>query len=216
MNIILFGPPGAGKGTQSQKIAKKFNLHQVSTGDLLRNEIKNKSDVGKKIEQIISQGDFVTDDIVNKILKKVIINPLYRNRIIFDGYPRNITQAENLEIMLNADNQSINFILFLKVNREIIEKRILGRIICEKCNKTFNEYLTKEEIENHKCGKNYLKKRKDDNLETIISRYDEYVKKTKPVLKYYKKNFNFHEIDGNDNINEISNKIGVILSNLSN
>ena len=212
MNIILFGPPGAGKGTQSQKIAKKFNLHQVSTGDLLRNEIKNKSDIGKKIEQIISQGDFVTDDIVNKILKTVIINPLYRNRNIFDGYPRNITQSESLEIMLNSDNQSINFILFLKVNREIIEKRILGRIICEKCNKTFNEYLTKEEIENHKCGKNYLKKRKDDNLETIINRYDEYVKKTKPVLDFFSQRSYFHEIDGSKKIHEITSKIEQILT----
>ena len=212
MNIILFGPPGAGKGTQSQKIAKKFNLHQVSTGDLLRNEIKNKSDIGKKIEQIISQGDFVTDDIINKILKTVIINPLYRNRNIFDGYPRNTTQAESLEIMLNSDNQSINFILFLKVNREIIEKRILGRIICEKCNKTFNEYLTKEEIENHKCGKNYLKKRKDDNLETIINRYDEYVKKTKPVLDFFSQRSYFHEIDGSQKIHEITSKIEQILT----
>ena len=212
MNIILFGPPGAGKGTQSQKIAKKFNLHQVSTGDLLRNEIKNKSDIGNKIEQIISQGNFVTDDIVNKILKTVIINPLYRNRNIFDGYPRNIAQAESLEIMLNSDNQSINFILFLKVNREIIEKRILGRIICEKCNKTFNEYLTKEEIENHKCGKNYLKKRKDDNLETIINRYDEYVKKTKPVLDFFSQRSYFHEIDGSQKIHEITSKIEQILT----
>ena len=212
MNIILFGPPGAGKGTQSQKIAKKFNLHQVSTGDLLRNEIKNKSDIGNKIEQIISQGDFVTDDIVNKILKTVIINPLYRNRNIFDGYPRNTTQAESLEIMLNSDNQSINFILFLKVNREIIEKRILGRIICEKCNKTFNEYSAKEEIENHKCGKNYLKKRKDDNLETIINRYDEYVKKTKPVLDFFSQRSYFHEIDGSQKIHEITSKIEQILT----
>lgn len=212
MNIILFGPPGAGKGTQSQKIAKKFNLHQVSTGDLLRNEIKNKSDIGNKIEQIISQGDFVTDDIVNKILKTVIINPLYRNRNIFDGYPRNTTQAESLEIMLNSDNQSINFILFLKVNREIIEKRILGRIICEKCNKTFNEYLTKEEIENHKCGQNYLKKRKDDNLEAIVYRYDEYVKKTKPVLDFFSQRSYFHEIDGSQKIHEITSKIEQILT----
>jgi len=212
VNIILFGPPGAGKGTQSQKIAKKFNLHQVSTGDLLRNEIKNKSYIGNKIEKIISQGDFVTDDIVNKILKTVIINPLYRNRNIFDGYPRNTTQAESLEIMLNSDNQSINFILFLKVNREIIEKRILGRIICEKCNKTFNEYLTKEEIENHKCGKNYLKKRKDDNLETIINRYDEYVKKTKPVLDFFSQRSYFHEIDGSQKIHEITSKIEQILT----
>ena len=149
MNVIIFGPPGAGKGTQAQNIVNKFKLHQFSTGDLLRNEIKNKTEVGNKIEQIINQGDFVTDDIVNKLLKKFITNPLYRNRIIFDGYPRNITQAESLEIMLNSDNQSINYILFLMVNRDIIEKRILGRVTCEKCNKTLNEYLNKEEIEQH-------------------------------------------------------------------
>ena len=94
MNVIIFGPPGAGKGTQAQNIVNKFKLHQFSTGDLLRNEIKNKTEVGNKIEQIIDQGDFVSDDIVNKLLKKLITNLSYRNRIIFDGYPRNITQAE--------------------------------------------------------------------------------------------------------------------------
>ena len=212
MNIILFGPPGAGKGTQAQKIVNKFNLYQVSTGDLLRNEIINKSDVGKKIEKIITQGDFVTDDIVNKILKTVITNPLYRSKIIFDGYPRNITQAKNLEIMLNADNQSINFILFLKVNREIIEKRILGRIICEKCNKTFNEFLNKNEIDKHDCEKKYLIKRKDDTKDAIIYRYEEYLKKTKPVLDFYSKRSYFYEIDGEKKIDEISSKIKQILS----
>ena len=212
MNIILFGPPGAGKGTQSQNIIKKFNLHQLSTGDLLRNEIKNKTEIGKKIEQIISQGDFVSDEIVNKLLKNFITNSLYRNRIIFDGYPRNITQAENLEVMLNGDNQSINFILFLKVNREIVEKRILGRITCEKCNKTFNEFFDKkEDIQNHECEKKYLKRRKDDNRETIITRYDEYIKKTKPVLDFYSSRNYFHEIDGSLKIDEIRAKIEDII-----
>ena len=212
MNIIIFGPPGAGKGTQAQNIASKFHLHQVSTGDLLRNEIKKKTDMGKEIEQLIAKGGFATDDIVNKLLKKVIINLNYRNRIIFDGYPRNITQAENLEIMLNSDNQSINFILSLKVNREIIEKRILGRVICEKCTKTFNEYLNKEEIDNHKCGRNYLIKRKDDNQEAINARYDEYMKKTKPVLDFFSTRDYFHEIDGSQKIQEITSKIEQILT----
>ena len=211
MNVIIFGPPGAGKGTQAQNIVNKFKLHQFSTGDLLRSEIKNKSEVGNKIEQIISQGDFVSDDIVNKLLKKLITNLSYRNRIIFDGYPRNITQAESLEIMLNADNQSINYILFLKVNREIIEKRILGRITCEKCNKTLNEYSNKEEIEKHECGTTYLKKRKDDNKESIIIRYKEYIKKTKPVLDFYSSRTYFHEIDGSQKIQVITNKIEHIL-----
>ena len=111
MNVIIFGPPGAGKGTQAQNLVNKFNLYQVSTGDLLRSEIKRKTEIGNKIEQIILQGDLVSDDIVNNLLNKVITNYNCRNRIIFDGYPRNISQAKTLEIMLNSDNQSINFIL---------------------------------------------------------------------------------------------------------
>jgi len=212
VNVIIFGPPGAGKGTQAQNLVKKFNLYQLSTGDLLRSEIKKKTEIGKKIEQIITQGDFVKDDIVNELLKKFITNYNYRNKIIFDGYPRNINQAENLEVMLNSDNQSINFILFLKVTRETVEKRILGRIICEKCNKTMNEYFNKEEIDKHECEKNYLKKRKDDNQETIITRYDEYMKKTKPVLDFYSSRSYFHEIDGNQKIQVITGKIQQILN----
>ena len=211
MNVIIFGAPGSGKGTQAQNIVKKFNLQQVSTGDLLRIEIKKKNEVGKKIEEIINRGELVNDDIVNKLLENFITNRNYRNRIIFDGYPRNITQAESLELILNRNNQSINFILHLKVIREIIEKRILGRIICEKCNKIMNELFNKEEIDNHECGKNHLKKREDDNQETIISRYDEYIKKTKPVLDFYSSRSYFHEIDGSEKIQVITDKIEQIL-----
>ena len=146
MNIVIFGPPGAGKGTQAQNLVKNFNLYQLSTGDLLRSEIKKKTEIGKKIEQIITQGDFVSDDIVNELLKKFITNHNHRNKIIFDGYPRNINQAETLEVMLNSDNQSINFILFLKVSRNIIEKRILGRLTCEVCNISYNEFTNKTSI----------------------------------------------------------------------
>ena len=212
MNLILLGPPGAGKGTQAKFIAKKFNLYQLSTGDLLREEIKNKTEIGKKIKHVIAHGDYVVDEIVNQLLKTVTTNPSNRNSIIFDGYPRNINQAENLETILNADNQSINFILFLKVTREVIEKRILGRITCEKCNKTFNKYLNNEEIEKHTCGNNYLKKREDDNQEVIITRYEEYMKKTKQVLDFYSPRSYFHEIDGSQKIQAITNKIEQILT----
>ena len=212
MNIILFGPPGAGKGTQAQSIVKKHNYFQLSTGDLLRNEIKKQTDLGKEIEGIISKGNFASDEIVNKLLKNTILNLKFRDRIIFDGYPRSIDQAKNLDLILNEFNQKIDLIISLVVPREIIEKRIIGRVTCDKCNLTLNEFFNKEEIDLHPCGKEYFIKRKDDNLETIMSRYDIYTKTTEPVLNFLSKNSNFHEIDGTLEIDEITAKIDTFIN----
>ena len=211
MNIILFGPPGAGKGTQAQHIVKKYDYFQLSTGDLLRDEIKNKSELGKKISKIVGKGKFVTDEIANSLLIKIITSPQYKKKIIFDGYPRNINQAINLEKLLKNNNQEIGSIIFLNVSREIVEKRISGRIICEKCNTTLNELTNKEELEKHVCGQKYFKKRPDDNTQTIVKRYDAYIEQTKPVLDHYSSNSNFYEIDGSLKIDEITRKIEDIL-----
>ena len=186
MNIILFGPPGAGKGTQAQKIGKKFNLVQISTGELLRNEIKSKTDIGKEIEDIISKGDFATDEIVHRLLEKKVTNSEIKNQIIFDGYPRSLNQAKNLDLLLDSSNQKIDFIFFLNVNKETIIKRIEKR-------KT-------------------LEKRSDDNLNTILKRYDTYMETTRPVLDFYSKNSNFYEIDGSGKIEAISSKIEQIIT----
>ena len=185
MNVIIFGPPGAGKGTQSQHIVNKFKLFQISTGDLLRNEIKNKTEIGKEIEEIISKGDFATDEIVNKIIKNVIFDPQKKDKLIFDGYPRSLSQAKNLEILLDSSNQKIDFIFFLNVNKETIINRIKIRKV--------------------------LEKRSDDDLNTILKRYDTYMETTRPVLDFYSKNANFYEIDGGEKIVEISSKIEQIL-----
>tara|TARA_B100000787_G_C16066116_1_gene237778 strand:+ start:55 stop:696 length:642 start_codon:yes stop_codon:yes gene_type:complete len=211
VNIILFGPPGAGKGTQAQFIVKKHNFFQLSTGSLLRNEVKLKTSLGSEIEKLISNGKFVSDEVVNTLLKQSITHLKFRDRIIFDGYPRNVEQAINLEFILNEFNQTIGHTIFLNVSRSVIEKRIMGRMICEKCDMTLNEHFNKEQIKLHPCGVEHLKKRKDDNLDVVIARYDTYMSATKPVLDFYSKNSNFTEIDGAQEIDQITNKINDIL-----
>ncbi len=186
MNVVIFGPPGAGKGTQAQNIAKKFDLLQLSTGDLLRNEIKNKSEIGKEIDEIISKGDFATDDIVNKLIANIIFDPKKKNKLIFDGYPRSLSQAKNLNVLLKNSNQKIDFIFFLNVKKDTIIKRIERRKI--------------------------LEKRSDDDLNTILKRYDNYMETTRPVLDFYSKNPNFYEIDGSEKIEVISSKIEQIIT----
>ena len=212
MNIILFGPPGAGKGTQAQFIVKKHNYFQLSTGNLLREEVKLETSLGTEIDILISNGKFVSNETVNTLLRKSITNLKFRDRIIFDGYPRNVEQAKNLELILGEFDQTIGHIIFLNVSRDIIEKRIMGRMTCEKCNMTLNEFFNKEQIELHPCGKEHLKKRKDDSLDVVIGRYNTYMKTTKPVLDFYSKNVNFTEIDGAAEIEQINNKINDVLN----
>ena len=186
MNVIIFGPPGAGKGTQALNIVKKFKLCQVSTGDLLRNEVKNQTDIGKDIENIISKGDFATDEIVNELIKRVIFDQKFKNKLIFDGYPRSLEQDKNLETILESSNQKIDYIFFLNVEKEVIIKRVEKR-------KT-------------------LEKRSDDDSNTILKRYDTYMDMTRPVLDFYSKNSNFYEIDGALKIEQISSKIDAFLN----
>ena len=186
MNLIIFGPPGAGKGTQADFIVDKFNLYQLSTGEVLRNEIKNKTELGKEISSIINSGSLVSDDIVKKLVENYISNNKYKNRLIFDGYPRNLNQAQTLNELLTKYTQKIDLVLKLSVSLETITKRILER-------KT-------------------IEKRPDDSEELAVKRYKTYEKSTEPVIEYYKKLNLLKVIDGERTIDQINKEISDIIT----
>ena len=186
VNIILFGPPGAGKGTQAKYLVKKSNGFQISTGDMLREEIKKDSEIGKKIINDMNDGKFVNDEIVNTLMKNVIFDPQKKNKLIFDGYPRSLSQAKNLGLLLDSSNQQIDYVFFLNANKDTILKRIEKRKI--------------------------LEKRSDDDVDTILKRYDTYMETTKPVLDFYSENSNFYEVDGTQGIDQITAKIDAFLN----
>ncbi|MDC0455137.1 adenylate kinase [Candidatus Pelagibacter sp.] len=181
MNIILFGPPGAGKGTQSRYLVDKLKNFQVSTGDILREEIKKNSVIGQQITNNMNEGKFVSDEIVNALIEKLIYDPQKKNKLIFDGYPRSLSQAKYLDLLLDKSNQKIDHIFFLNVSKDTIIERIEKRKI--------------------------LENRSDDNTDTILKRYDTYMETTRPVLDYYSRNPNFHEINGTQEIDQITKEI---------
>ena len=188
MNIVIFGPPGAGKGTQSNLLAKKFNLFQLSTGELLRKEITDKSELGKKISSIINGGNLVSNEIVGNLIEKYISNKTYKNRLIFDGYPRNLIQAKNLFDVLKKYDQKIEIVLKLSVSLESIKKRILER-------KT-------------------LEKRADDSEKIAIKRYETYENNIKPVIDFYKQSNLLKVVNGETSIAEISDEISGLINSM--
>ena len=214
MNIILFGPPGAGKGTQATKVVKKFNLHKVSTGDLLREEIKNNTDLGNKIKSIMDRGSLISDNIINDLITKVISNKKFYNRLIFDGYPRNLKQGENLDSQIKKYKQKISCVLSLNVDKESIIRRISGRQTCVNCGLIFNEYYYPASSKNHSCDPKFLNKRSDDNKKTIINRFETYLNKTLPILDFYKEQNLLHQINGMAKIDQIFDEICGIIASL--
>jgi len=214
VNIILFGPPGAGKGTQADNISKNFNLHKISTGDLLRIEMERKTDLGMKIKSKMDHGMLVSDDIITDLISKILSTIKSVEGVIFDGYPRNLKQVKILDTLIKEHNRRISCVLSLDADKETLKKRILGRIICTKCGMTFNKYFNPPKEKTHDCGLNYLRLRSDDTEKTINNRIEIYANKTLPILDYYKDQKILHKIDATREIDKIYDEIQGIITSL--
>ena len=213
-NIIFIAPPAAGKGTQSAILEKKYNLRHISTGDILREEAKKDTELGRYIAEVLSSGGLVKDDVTYTLLQNRLSEDDCKNGYVLDGFPRNIEQAYKYDEILEKLNQQLGYVIKLDIDEETLEKRITGRRICENCKTVYNinslEEKPKEESICDKCG-GRLYQRNDDNITSFKNRYKVYVEKTKPLLDYYAKKGILYVINGNDSVSEIAKKIDKVL-----
>lgn len=197
-NIIFIAPPAAGKGTASALVCEKYNIPHISTGDLLRDEIANQTKLGVEIKDAMARGEFVSDEVITKLLKKRLSLKDAKKGYILDGYPRNIKQAEIYDDLLKELSYDMGVVIFLDIDKDTAMKRALSRVVCSKCGLSYN--LDNKELSPIKegicdaCG-GALKTRGDDNKETFITRFDTYMKETYPLIEYYEKKNNLVKIE---------------------
>lgn len=215
MNLLIIGAPGAGKGTMSDLILKNFNLVHVSTGDMLRGAVKNGTQVGLKAQEYMNKGALVPDEIIHDIIVERFSQDDIDNGFLFDGYPRTRAQAEDLDVILKQLNKKIDCVINLDIEDEVLIKRITGRRLCPTCGEIYNIYSKAPKVEGKcdKCGSD-LSQRKDDNLESLTVRLEEYHKNTQPVIEYYEAMGIVKHVDGSRNADDVFNDIKTILEGL--
>lgn len=211
MNIIFIAPPAAGKGTQSEMLCSKYNMKHISTGDLIRETINNDSPLSEQLKDIMNQGKLVSDEFILELIK----NNLKDGDYIFDGFPRNVKQAKMFDELLSTLNKKVDYVIYLKVPKDLAIKRILGRISCSNCGHVYNDQI--EELMPKKAGicdtcNIELTRRNDDNIETFNKRFDTYISETEPLLDYYQDKL--YEVDSSKDKLEIFKEIeGIINDN---
>jgi adenylate kinase len=213
MIVILLGPPGAGKGTQAQRLKENYGLMHLSTGDILRQEIAKGTELGLKAKEVMDVGGLVPDEYVIKMIEDKINQPDYKAGVILDGFPRTTQQAITLDEMLEQYNKKIDAVIEIKVDDEQLIKRISGRYSCAECGVCYNKYFKKPAEEGicDVCGSTEFKHRSDDNEETVKKRLEAYYKETMPIIPYYVGKSILKTVDGMRDIDEVSAEINSLL-----
>lgn len=211
MNILLIGPPGVGKGTQASYLVDRYNLSYITTGNLLRKEAKLPTDLGIKVSNIIANGELVPDDIVETLITNEIKNA--KGGILFDGYPRNITQVYTLDNILSSFSRELDSVINMRLDDDVLIKRISGRFVCANCSAVYNKYFVKPTVAgicDYCLGHDFIV-RADDNEDIIKKRLDIFHQENDAIVNYYRNSRVLVDISCEDGVNEISKKISTLI-----
>jgi len=214
MNLILLGPPGAGKGTQARRLEDTRGLVQLSTGDMLRAMVAEGGPLGQQAKEIMAAGKLMPDELMVEIIGERISKPDVANGFILDGFPRTVAQAESLDAMLADKGLKLHHVIEMRVVDEVLVERVTGRYTCAKCGKGYHDLFEKPKVEGvcDSCGGTEFKRRADDNAETVTTRLSQYHQQTAPILPYYQDHGVLKMVDGMADIDEVSRQIEAILA----
>ena len=216
MNLMLMGLPGAGKGTQAERIVDEYKIPHISTGDIFRAAMKNETPMGLEAKKYINKGELVPDEGTNGIVKERLTQDDTNVGFLLDGFPRNMAQAEALTEMGKELGKELNGVINIHVDPESLMERLTGRYICRNCGATYHKVFNPTKVEGtcDRCGEHEFYQRDDDKPETVKNRLDVNIKMNTPLLDYYKENGLLHEVDGNQDIDKVFADIKAILDNL--